>query len=139
MTYTILKAAHLILVMVWLAGLLAAPVALLVLRQVERPGPAAAVLKSWYTRMVSPAMFGVWLLGLGLMLSGQWFRAPWMWAKLTLVLALTGLYGVLMGLFKRLAQDPDAALAARATIRGLLIAVFVVMVVVVGLVVIKPF
>ena len=40
--------------------------------------------------IINPAMIVTWLLGLWLAWSGGWFAAPWLHAKLALVLAMIG-------------------------------------------------
>ena len=50
---------------------------------------------------MTPAMIVTWLLGIALVLQGQWLAATWFHIKFALVLAMT----VLHGLFSHWARD----------------------------------
>lgn len=77
------------------------------------------------------------MLGLALAVTGEWFPSRWLFAKLALVLLLSGVHGVLAGSLRRLALRPDATVPAFARYTPAAIVTAVTLVVV--LVVIKPF
>jgi putative membrane protein len=52
-------------------------------------------------------MIATWLLGLWLAWQGGWFAAPWLHAKLALVLALSGFHGLLARSVKDFAADKN--------------------------------
>jgi putative membrane protein len=55
--------------------------------------------------IINPAMVATWLLGLWLAYSGGWFAAPWLHVKLMLVLAMSGVHGVLSKYVREFADD----------------------------------
>jgi putative membrane protein len=57
--------------------------------------------------IMNPAMIATWLLGLWLAWQGGWFAAPWLHAKLALVLALSGFHGLLARSVKDFAADKN--------------------------------
>src|SRR5262249_31182407 len=46
------------------------------------------------TVIINPAMVASWVLGLWLAWDGGWYAAPWLHAKVMLVVALSGLHGL---------------------------------------------
>lgn len=109
--YLWVKAAHVIFVIFWMAGLFMLP-RFLVYHQEAVPGsPEAAI---WAERehklrsiILTPAMIIVWVLGLALavqlgLLDGQ-RGLGWLHTKLLIVLGLTGYHGYVVGYSKKLA------------------------------------
>jgi putative membrane protein len=82
-------------------------------------------------------MIIVWVLGLSMAYSGGWLASGWLHAKLTLVLALTGYHGWLVGQTKKMARGErplsEARLRMIGEVPGLLLIVIVL------LVYLKPF
>ena len=108
MTYLWLKAAHVLAVIVWMAGMLATP---LVLRALGDLAPdQRRRLRAAFNRAVTPAMVAALGLGVWLAASGGWFAETWMQVKLALVVAMTGLHGAMAGRLRRWADDPAAGL-----------------------------
>lgn len=104
--YPWVKAAHLIFVIFWMAGLFMYP-RFLVYHQEALNTPEAAV---WIDReaklrtvILTPAMIIVWMLGIVLAINTGAFREPWLHAKLVLVLGLTGYHGWMIGYARKLA------------------------------------
>ena len=98
------KAAHVIFVIFWIAGLFILP-RYFVHHHETTPGSAED--RAWieredraYTIILTPAMLITWALGLSLALNGGYFLAGWFHAKLLLVLLLTGYQGW-VGAFRR--------------------------------------
>ena len=136
--YDWIKAAHLIFVIFWMAGLFALPRYLVyhqenladaadAARWVERAGKLRRIL-------LTPAMVVVLVLGAVLAtMSGAWSQG-WMHGKLLFVLLLTGYHGWAVGYARKLAAG--RATVSNKTLRllnevpALLIALIVVLVVV---------
>ncbi|MEN3972567.1 CopD family protein [Sphingomicrobium sp. XHP0235] len=98
------KAAHVIFVIFWIAGLFILP-RYFVHHHETTPGSAED--RAWieredraYTIILTPAMLITWALGLSLAFNGGYFLAGWFHAKLLLVLLLTGYQGW-VGAFRR--------------------------------------
>ncbi|HSG88742.1 MAG TPA: CopD family protein [Pseudomonadales bacterium] len=139
MTYLLVKALHILAVVLWLGTALF--IAALLPRISDLHGESRqrwlATLRKIAKRLETPAMILTWVLGIALMLWGGWASAAWMHAKLTLVLVLTGLHGIQAGRFKKLAKDPEHELPAWF---GWLFPVMLLMLTaVIVLVAVKPF
>jgi putative membrane protein len=109
--YEWLKALHLVAVISWMAGLLYLP-RLFVYHCTAEPGSRQSetfkVMERRLLRFImNPAMIATWLLGLWLAWQGGWFAAPWLHAKLALVLALSGFHGLLARSVKDFAADKN--------------------------------
>ncbi|MDP8993714.1 MAG: CopD family protein [Pseudomonadota bacterium] len=112
-TYAWIKAAHVIFVIFWIAGLFMLP-RYYVYHQEAPPGSEEE--KRWIERerklrhiIITPAMLLVW--GLGLLLAhivGAW-NHPWFLAKLALVLALSAYHGWMIGYGRKLAKGERPA------------------------------
>ena len=107
--YDWLRAIHIIAVIAWMAGQLMYP-RLLVYR-LEAAGNAGYeeamddAARRLRLIILNPSMILAWLFGLW-MFGSNWeyyIGQPWFWAKLVLVLGLSGLHGYLIGLGKKIA------------------------------------
>ncbi|WP_265587461.1 CopD family protein [Sphingomicrobium arenosum] len=101
------KAAHVIFVIFWIAGLFIVP-RYYVHHHETTPGSAED--RAWIERedrartvILLPAMLVTWALGLSLAVNGGYFIAGWFHAKLLLVLALSGYHGWVVSFGKKLA------------------------------------
>ncbi|MEO0637068.1 MAG: CopD family protein [Pseudomonadota bacterium] len=103
--YEVLKIVHLTAMVVWMAGMLLAPILIIEVSKLQERPAAAAALRRWYLRVFSLAMILLWIAGIAIMTLGGWFQAPWMIAKLVLVLVLSGLHGALSGQMRRMASE----------------------------------
>ena len=97
--YLWLKALHIIAVISWMAGLLYLP-RLFVYHADAKPGSEQSeTFKVMERRLLKfimmPAMILTWIVGVVLVLLGHWVTAPWFQAKFVLVLAMTILDGYL--------------------------------------------
>jgi len=108
MTYYWLKAGHIIFVIFWMAGLFMLP-RFFVYHQ--EAAPEAAENAQWIERehrliriILNPALIVVWVLGLLLGWSNAAYTQGWFFAKLLLVLALSGYHGWLIRYHRQLAQ-----------------------------------
>ena len=108
--YPWVKAAHVIFVIFWVAGLFALP-RYLVYHQEAAPGSAEAAV--WVEReaklrkmILTPSLIVVWVLGLALALNlGLADGTPglgWLHAKLALILLLSGYHGWAVGYARKL-------------------------------------
>jgi protoporphyrinogen IX oxidase len=139
--YPWLKALHVVAVIAWMAGLLYLP-RLFVYHADAKPGSELSeTLKVMERRLltviISPSMVLVWALGLYLAWNGGWFSSGWMHGKLLLVVLLSGLSGFLSKATREFANDTNTRSAR--FYRFLNEAPAVLMVLIVLLVVVKPF
>lgn len=96
MLYNLTKAAHLVSLFVWIAGMTAVALAL------RSPAPIQMQRLKVYDRTVTtPAMILALAFGILLGIQGGWFTSAWLGMKLVLVLGLAGLHGVLTGKLRR--------------------------------------
>ena len=140
-TYYWLKAAHIIFVIFWMAGLFMLP-RYFVYHQESAPGSPEEAL--WVERerklckiILGPSIALVWLLGLALAFTiGAWDQG-WFHAKLLVVIALSGYHGWLAGYAKKLARGErpleGKTLRLLNEVPGVAVAVIVI------LAIVKPF
>lgn len=138
--YLWLKAAHVIFVIFWMAGLFILP------RYLVHHQEALGTLEAdrWVEReaklrrvVLLPSMILAWLFGLTIATVGHLWQDGWLHAKLLLVVALTGYHGWMVGYARRLAQGRATLTSKQLRIINELPALFVALIVV--LVVVKPF
>ena len=103
------KALHIIAVIAWMAGMLYLP-RLFVYHCEAEPGSSQSetfkVMERRLLRAImNPAMMAAWLFGLGLAYEGGWFTFHWLQAKVVLVLALSGVHGLLARWVRDFAAD----------------------------------
>jgi putative membrane protein len=146
-TYDWVKAAHLIFVIFWMAGLFMLP-RYLVYHQEALAAGNSAEAANWVERegkirhiILTPAMIVVWVLGIALALNiGLADGAPglgWLHAKLALVLLLSGYHGWAVGYAKELAAGKPTLTGKQLRMLNEVPAVTVTLIVV--LVIVKPF
>ena len=140
-TYLWIKAAHIIFVIFWMAGLFLLP-RYYIYHQEAAPGSAEE--QKWIERerklrtiIITPSMALVWILGLSLAWVTGAFHEGWFIAKFAIVFALSGYHGWMVGYGKKLAagQRPASGKALRMMneIPGIAVVLIVV------LVIVKPF
>lgn len=140
--YLWVKAAHVVFVIFWMAGLFALP-RFLVYHQEAAPGSPEAAL--WVEReaklkriILTPSMILTWLFGLALAANIGLFDGSaglgWLHAKLTFVLLLSAYHGWAVGYARKLANGlpllTGKQLRLINEVPALLIALTVVMVIV---------
>ncbi|KVK76901.1 hypothetical protein WS90_02485 [Burkholderia cepacia] len=133
MIYLMMKTVHVAAVVTFVGGLLMLSVGvgianLAVHRAVRR----------WDRTVTAPALALVWITGIAIALNGHWFGAAWLSVKLAVVVALSALHGMLAGTLRRMERD-DLVVAPAPWLGQAGGAVVAATVIVVGLVVIKPF
>ena len=97
--YLWLKALHIIAVIAWMAGMLYLP-RLFVYHAASKPGSEQSetfkvMERRLYKAIMMPAMTVAWLVGIVLVLQGQWFTAGWFQIKFVTVIAMTVMHGLL--------------------------------------------
>ena len=139
--YEWLKAFHIIAVIAWMAGMLYLPRLFVYHCEADVGSTQSETFKVMERRLlkaiINPAMIATWVLGLWLAYSGGWFKAPWLHAKLVLVLLMSGVHGVLSRYVKDFAADRRRK--SQKFFRILNEIPTVLMILIVILVVVKPF
>jgi putative membrane protein len=107
--YHWLLAVHIIAVIAWMAGMLYLPRLFVYHCAADAGSIQSETFKVMERRLlkaiINPAMIATWLLGLWLAWSGGWFAAPWLWAKLALVLTMSAVHGFFVRCVKDFAAD----------------------------------
>ena len=107
--YDWLKAFHIIAVIAWMAGMLYLPRLFVYHCEADVGSRQSETFKVMERRLlkaiINPAMIVSWLLGLWLAWRGGWFVAPWLHAKLVLVIGMSGVHGMLSRYVKDFAAD----------------------------------
>jgi putative membrane protein len=109
--YLWLKALHIIAVISWMAGMLYLPRLFVYHASAKAGSEQSETFKVMERRLLrfimTPAMTVTWLVGLVLMLKGQWLGATWFHIKFALVLAMTILHGLFSHWVNEFAHDRD--------------------------------
>jgi putative membrane protein len=140
-TYPWVKAAHVIVVIFWIAGMFMLP-RFFVYHMAAPVGSEEDA--AWIDRerrllriIINPAMGAVWLLGLALAFHLGWGGQGWLHAKVAVVVLLSGYHGWLSGLRRKLARGErpytEKTLRIVNEVPGLATIVIVI------LVIVKPF
>ena len=139
--YLWIKAAHVIFVIFWVAGLFLLP-RFYVYHQESLPGSDEE--RRWIERerklrriIITPAMILVWLFGLFLAYSIQAWTQYWFLAKFAIVVGLSGYHGWMIDYGKKLEQGLRPASGRSLRIMNEVPGVAVALIVV--LVIVKPF
>ncbi|QLC25638.1 CopD family protein [Parasphingopyxis algicola] len=138
LAYPWLRAAHIIFVIFWMAGLFMLP-RFFVYHQEAPEGSEEA--SRWIERedklatiILNPSMLIVWVLGLTLAYYLNIWSQPWFHAKLFFVIALSGYQGWLMAYRKKLARGERPLSGKRLRmlneVPGIAVAVIVILVIV---------
>ena len=96
--YEWLKAFHVIAIIAWMAGMLYLP-RLFVYHAAAKPdSELSETFKTMEHRLLNyimvPAMMATWIIGIVLLLQGQWLGAGWFHGKIVAVLAMTIFHGL---------------------------------------------
>lgn len=143
--YLWVKAAHIIFVIFWMAGLFLYPRYLIHHQQgLGDPAepPRWEAREAMMRRMIlTPSMIVTWLLGLALAANmGLFDGGPglgWLHAKIALVVLLSGYHGWMIGYSRKLSRGKASLSLKKLRMLNEVPAIFVVLVVI--LVVVKPF
>ena len=139
--YLWLKALHVIAVIAWMAGMLYLP-RLFVYHCEAAPGsPQSETFKVMERRLlrviINPAMIVTWVVGLWLAWDSGFYRSPWLQAKFVLVLAMSGVHGLLSRCVKDFGADRNQR--SQKFYRIINEVPTALMVLIVILVIVKPF
>ena len=139
--YEWLKALHIIAVIAWMAGMLYLPRLFVYHVAADVGSIQSETFKVMERRLLraimTPAMIATWLFGLWLAYQGGWFKAPWLHAKLLLVVLMSGVHGMLSRHVKDFAADKRRKNANFFRIINEVPTVLMILIVI--LVVVKPF
>ena len=107
--YLTLKAFHIIAVISWMAGLLYLPRLFVYHAAAKLGSEQSETFKTMERRLLNfimtPAMALAWILGVALMIQGHWLGASWFHAKFVLVIALSGMHGMMSRWVADFARD----------------------------------
>ena len=113
--YPWVKAAHVIAVIAWMAGMLYLPRLFVYHAEAAVGSEKSETFKVMERRLlraiINPAMVATWALGLWLGWKGFAFAAGWLHAKIALVVALSALHGYFSGAVRRFAEDRNVRTA----------------------------
>jgi protoporphyrinogen IX oxidase len=139
--YEWIKAFHIIAVIAWMAGMLYLPRLFVYHCEADVGSMQSETFKVMERRLlkviINPAMILTWLLGLWLAWRGGWFAAPWLHAKLALLIGMMGVHGILSRHVKDFAADRRRK--SKKFFRIINEVPTVLMILIVILVVVKPF
>jgi protoporphyrinogen IX oxidase len=141
MIYLWIKAAHVIFVIFWMAGLFMLPRFFVYHQEAAPDSPENALWIDRERRLIriilNPAMIIVWILGLTLAVQSGMFAQGWFNVKLLLVFALSGYHGWMAAYAKKLARGERTmsgkTLRLANEVPGIAAALIVI------LVIVKPF
>ena len=135
------KALHVLAVIAWMAGMLYLPRLFVYHTAAQRAGEASETFKVMERRLLkgimNPALIVVWLTGLYIAYAEGYFRAPWLHAKLTLVVIMSGLHGYFANRVRAFAEDRNDKSAGFYRVINEVPTVLLIGIVV--LVIVKPF
>lgn len=139
--YLWMKAAHVIAIIAWMAGMLYLPRLFVYHCQAEPGSAQSETFKVMERRLlnaiINPAMVIAWALGLWLAWTGGFFASGWFHAKLLLVVVLSGMHGLLSRWARDFAQDRNRRSQKFFRIINEIPAILMVGIVI--LVIVKPF
>ena len=139
--YPWLKAFHVMAVIAWMAGMLYLPRLFVYHSEAEMGSRQSETFKVMERRLlrgiINPAMVVSWALGLWMVYDGGWISAYWLQSKLLLVVALSGIHGMLARWTGDFAADRNRHTARFYRIVNEVPAVLMIGIVI--MVVIKPF
>lgn len=139
--YDWIKAAHVISIIAWMAGMLYLPRLFVYHADTAIGSDKSETFKVMERRLlraiINPAMVATWIFGLWLAWVGFGFSGGWLHAKLALVLILSGVHGYLSGSVRKFAQDRNTKTARHWRIVNEVPTVLMIAIVI--LVIVKPF
>ena len=136
-----IKALHILSVIAWMAGMLYLPRLFVYHAGAAPNSDTSETFKIMERRLLrgimTPAMIVVWLTGLWMAYESEFFRAPWLHAKLLLVVFMSAIHGYLANRVKAFAQDRNTRPAGFYRVLNEVPTVLLIFIVI--LVVVKPF
>ncbi len=139
--YLWVKAAHIIFVIFWMAGLFMLPRFLVYHQEAPAGSDEAGRWNHREKRLIkiilNPAMIIVWILGVALALDVGAFTQGWFHVKLLMVIGLSGYHGWMIGYTRKLASGVRQA--SGKTLRLLNEVPGIAAILIVILVIVRPF
>jgi putative membrane protein len=139
--YAWIKAAHVLSLIAWMAAVFYLPRLFVYHADAPAGSPLSETFKVMERRLLraimTPAMIATWVFGLILAWGAGFFSSPWLHAKLLLVVILSGIHGFLSRVTRDFAADGNRRSARFFRIINEVPAV--IMILIVLLVVLKPF
>ncbi len=139
--YDLVKAAQIISLIAWMAGMLYLPLLFVYHSEAEKGSIQSETFKIMERRLlkaiINPAMGLTWILGLILVWTSGLYIQPWFHAKFLLVLILSGVHGWFSKLTKDFAADRNVRPAKFYRLINEIPTVLMILIVI--LVVVKPF
>jgi len=109
--YEWVKALHIISVIAWMAGMLYLPRLFVYHCSAPAGSAQSETFKTMERRLlraiINPAMIATWVFGLWLVWLGGWAFATWFEIKLVLVIAMSGVHGMLSRYVRDFAADQN--------------------------------
>ena len=109
--YEWIKALHVIAVISWMAGMLYLPRLFVYHCSAPAGSAQSETFKTMERRLlraiINPAMIATWVFGLWLVWLGGWAFATWFEIKLVLVIAMSGVHGMLSRYVRDFAADQN--------------------------------
>ena len=103
-TYVWIKALHVTAAFVFFAGVVSVSLFLSVAGSSTPPPQLIYRIRRWDRRLVQPAMWLTWGLGIVIASSGGWFGQGWLSVKIGAVLLLSAIHGFQAARMRRLAE-----------------------------------
>ena len=139
--YEWVKALHVISVIAWMAGMLYLPRLFVYHVKAEIGSVQSETFKVMERRLLKgimlPSMIITWAAGLWLAYSTFAFQGGWLHTKIALVVAMSGLHGYLSASARKFAEDRNVKSALHWRVMNEVPTVVLVLIVI--LVVVKPF
>ncbi|GGD02050.1 protoporphyrinogen oxidase HemJ [Aureimonas glaciei] len=136
-----IKALHILAVIAWMAGMLYLPRLFVYHAGTTAGTPQSETFKVMERRLLKgimlPSMIITWAAGLWLAYSTFAFQGGWLHAKIALVVAMSGLHGYLSASARKFAEDRNVKSALHWRVMNEVPTVVLVLIVI--LVVVKPF
>ncbi len=112
MLYPWVQSLHVLAIIAWMAGMLYLPRLFVYHAEAGAGTPQAETFKVMERRLLrfimNPAMIVTWLTGPWLAYESGYWREGWLHGKITLVVLMSAVHGVLAASTKRFARDANA-------------------------------
>ena len=139
--YDWIKAAHVIAIIAWMAGMLYLPRLFIYHCEAEAGSRQSETFKVMEQRLlrviINPAMAMSWVLGLWLAWQAGWFKAGWFHAKFALVIALSATHGYYSAAVRAFAEDRNTKSSRHWRLMNEVPTILMISIVI--LVIVKPF